>query len=66
MTTYIDRKATKNRKYQNGYHLKTTGQNHQIFDVNVWETLVHMCTEYEVSLSNPVPGGGVHRNQCQC
>ena len=27
---------------------------------------MHMCTKYEVSMSNPVPGGGVHRCQCQC
>ena len=24
-----------------------------------------MCTKYEVSMSNAVPGGGVHRCQCQ-
>ena len=28
-------------------------------------TYVHMCTKYEVSMSNPVPGRGVHRCQHQ-
>ena len=48
-------------EYQNECHLKTTTQNHLIFDVHIWGTYVHMCTKYEVSMSNPVPGGGVHR-----
>ena len=28
----------------------------------------YMCTKYEVSTFNPVPGGGVHRwcQSCQC
>ena len=47
--------------YQNGCHLKTTSQNHLIFDVHMWGTYVHMCTKYKVSMSNHVPGGGVHR-----
>ena len=25
-----------------------------------------MCTKYEVSMSNHVPRGGVHRRQCRC
>ena len=25
----------------------------------MWRTYVHMCTKYEGSMSNPVPGGGV-------
>ena len=28
-------------KYQNGCHLKTTSQNHKIFDVHMWGT--YMC-----------------------
>ena len=48
-------------KYQNDCYLKTTSQNHQIFDMHMWRTYVHMHTEYKVSMSNPVPGGGVHR-----
>ena len=43
-------------KYQNGSPLKTTHQNHQIFDVHVWEINVHMYTKYEVSMCNPVAG----------
>ena len=31
------------------------------FDVHVWWTYIHMCTKYKVYVSNPVPGGGVHR-----
>ena len=50
-------------KYQNSCHLKTTSQNDEIFDVHVWGTNVHMYTKYEVFMSNPVPGGGVHRCQ---
>ena len=48
-------------KYQNGCHLKIPSQNHKIFDVHVSGTHVHMYTKYEVSMSNPVAGGGVHR-----
>ena len=48
-------------KYQNGCHLKTTSQNYSIFDVHIWGTYMHMCIKYEVSMSNHVPGGGVHR-----
>ena len=33
--------------------------------MHIWATYVQMCTKYEVSMSNPVPGGGVHRHQCQ-
>ena len=44
-------------KYQNGCHLKTTSQNHYIFDVHKWGTYVQMYTKYEVSMSNPVAGG---------
>ena len=29
----------------------------------MWGAYVHMCTKYEDSVSNPVPGGGVHRCQ---
>ena len=39
-------------KYQNGCHLKTTSQNHQIFDKHVWRTYVHMYTKYEVLCVN--------------
>ena len=53
-------------KYQNGCHLKTTGQNQQIFAVQIWGAYVHMCTKCEVSMSSPLPGGGVRRWQCQC
>ena len=28
----------------------------------IWGINVHMCTKYELSMSNPVPGGGVHRH----
>ena len=28
-----------------------------MFDVHIWGTYVHMCTKYEVSMSNHVPGG---------
>ena len=51
-------------KYQNGCHLKTTSQNHSIFNVHLWETYVHKCTKYEVSKSILVPGRHVHRQQC--
>ena len=56
------------RKEPNGYHLKTTSQNHNKIDVHIWETWVHMCTKYEVSMSNHVPGGGVHtcQHKCRC
>ena len=27
----------------------------------MWGTYVHKYTKYEVSMSNPVPGGDVHR-----
>ena len=47
--------------YQNACYLKTTSQNHSIFDVHTWGTYVHMYRKYEVSMSNPVPGGGVHK-----
>ena len=43
-------------KYQNGCYLKTTGQNHQLIDVHIWDTHVHMHTKYEAAMSNPVPG----------
>ena len=26
--------------------------------MHIWGTYVHMYTKYEVSMSNPVPGGG--------
>ena len=26
----------------------------------MWGTYVHICTKYEVSMSNPVSGGGVY------
>ena len=29
--------------------------------MHMWGTYVHMYTKYEVSMSNPVAGGGVHR-----
>ena len=60
MTVYMGRIAIK-EKYQNGCHLKTICQNYKIFDVHMWGIYVHMCTKYEDSMSNPVPGGGVHR-----
>ena len=31
--------------------------------MHIWGTYVHMYTKNEVSTSNPVPGGGVHRQQ---
>ena len=31
--------------------------------MHIWGTYVHMYTKYEVSMSNTVPGGGVHRQQ---
>ena len=60
MTTYMNRRAYK-RKLPKCLPLKTTSQNHKIFYVHIWGTYVHMCTKYKVSMSNPVPGGGVHR-----
>ena len=33
--------------------------------MHIWEIYVHMYTIYEVSMSHPVQGGGVHRHQCQ-
>ena len=27
--------------------------------MHIWRTYVHMCTKYEVSMSNHVPEGGV-------
>ena len=29
--------------------------------MHIWETYVHMYTKYDISMSNPVAGGGVHR-----
>ena len=29
--------------------------------MHMWGTYVPMHTKYEVSMSDPVPGGGVHR-----
>ena len=31
----------------------------------MWGTYVNMGTKYEVSMSNPVPGEGVHIQQCK-
>ena len=33
--------------------------------MHIWGTYVHMYTKDEVSMSNPVAGGGVHRHRCQ-
>ena len=30
--------------------------------MHIWGTYVHKYTKYEVSMSNPVAGGGVHTN----
>ena len=50
-------------KYQNGCHLKNTIQNHQISDVHMWGANMHKYIKYEVSMSSPVAGRGVHRQQ---
>ena len=47
-------KSKKNTK--NGCHLKTTSQNHYIFDVHMWGIYVHMYTKYEVSMSTLCQG----------
>ena len=65
MNAYMGRIANQG-KYQNGCHLKTTSQNHKIFDVHIWKTYVHKYTKDEVSMSNHVPGGGMHRQRCRC
>ena len=65
MTVYIGSIANQ-RMHQNGCHFKSASQNHYIFDAHMWGTYVHMYTKNEVSMSNPVPGGGVHGWQCQC
>ena len=33
--------------------------------MHIWGTHVHKCIKYEVSMSNHVPGGGVHRQRCR-
>ena len=42
MTVYMDRIANQ-RKIPNGCYLKTTSQNHQIFDAHVWGTCLCIC-----------------------
>ena len=39
MTVYMGRLANQ-RKVPNGSHLKTTSENHQVFDAHMWG---HMC-----------------------
>ena len=38
------------KMYQNGCHLRTISQNHNIFDVHMLGTHVHIYTKYEVSM----------------
>ena len=52
-------------KLQNGCYLKTTNQNHKIFDVHILRTHEHIHTKYEVSMFNHVTRRGVQK-QCQC
>ena len=53
--------SKKKKKHILPHTVEKLRQNHEIFDVHIWGTYVHMYTKYEVSMSNPVPGGGVHR-----
>ena len=59
MTAYFGRMAKS--KYQPDCHLKATSQNHQIFDVRILGTLMHICTTYGVCMFKPMAGRGMHR-----
>ena len=60
MIVYMGRVANQ-RKYQNGCHLRTTSQNHQILDVHTWGTYVPTYTKFEASIFKPVVRKGMHR-----
>ena len=59
MTTYVDRRANK-RKLPKCLPFKNYKSESLIILCAYMGAYVHMHTKYEVSTSNPVPGGGVH------
>ena len=56
MTASVGRKANQ-RKIPKWLPFKNYKSESLIFDVHMLGTYVHMCTKYEVSMSNHVPGG---------
>ena len=65
MTVYMGWEANQ-RKIPKWLPFKNYKVDSLNMNVQIRGTYVHEFTKYEVPTSNPVPGGSVHRQQCQC
>ena len=65
LSVWAGQQITERYQNENGGHLKTTNQNHLNILCTFMGTYVHMTTKYEVSTSNPVTGGDMHRRHQQ-
>ena len=62
MTVYMGRKRNQ-RKVPKWLPLKTTSQNHSMFDMHILRKCIHTYTKYEASMSNHMARRTVHRQQ---